>query len=173
MLYFSYGSNMSSRRLRKRVPSARCVTVATLVSHRLEFHKIGRDNSAKCNAHETGNQDDLVIGVVFDIHEQEKAVLDQAEGLGAGYEIKQVIIHADNGIQIQAFTYYATLIDDDLLPYHWYKQHVAAGAMEHNLPEYYQHSIIQVVSIADPDRARATRETAIHFNTQYKPGGKP
>ena len=55
--------------------------------HRLEFHKVGRDGSAKCDAFETGNPDDSVIGVVFDIHTAEKNYLDQAEGLGVGYDI--------------------------------------------------------------------------------------
>ena len=156
---------MSSRRLQQRVPSARPVSAATLTSHRLEFHKIGRDNSAKCNAHETGEQDDFLIGVVFEIHEQEKIYLDQAEGLGCGYEIKQVDIQIENGIKLQAFTYYATLIDDDLLPYHWYKHHVLTGAREHNLPQHYLDSITQIDSITDPDQARAARETAIHTIT--------
>jgi len=39
MKYFSYGSNMSIRRLADRVPSAQLVTVAKLPSHTLRFHK--------------------------------------------------------------------------------------------------------------------------------------
>ncbi len=53
MLYFSYGSNMSSRRLLSRVPSARFITSASLPGHALHFHKKGLDGSAKCDAYET------------------------------------------------------------------------------------------------------------------------
>ncbi len=54
MLCFSYGSNMSQRRLKARVPSARFIAVAELPAHRLRFHKSAGDGSAKCNAEETG-----------------------------------------------------------------------------------------------------------------------
>jgi len=163
MLYFAYGSNMSSRRLQQRVPSAQPVSIATLPQHRLEFHKIGKDNSAKCNALQTHLHDHFVMGVVFDIHHQEKTHLDQAEGLGNGYETKQVSLINDSGEKLQAFTYYATHIDDALAPYHWYKQHVLHGAQEHGLPGFYIESIRQIDSIEDPSEQRAAKETAIHF----------
>lgn len=50
MLCFSYGSNMSQRRLKARVPSARFIAVAERPDHRLRFHKSAGDGSAKCNA---------------------------------------------------------------------------------------------------------------------------
>lgn len=163
MLYFAYGSNMSSRRLQQRVPSAQPLGIASLPKHRLEFHKVGRDNSAKCNALHTDHHAHFVMGVVFDIHHEEKIQLDNAEGLGNGYEIKQVPLISDSGEQLEAFTYYATHIDDSLAPYHWYKQHVMHGAQEHGLPGFYLESIRQIQSIDDPSEQRSSRETAIHF----------
>ena len=50
MLYFAYGSNLSSARMAARVPSARVVARAQLPGHALRFHKVGRDGSAKCDA---------------------------------------------------------------------------------------------------------------------------
>ena len=38
-LYFAYGSNMSERRLRKRVPSAKVVGTGILKNHCLTFQK--------------------------------------------------------------------------------------------------------------------------------------
>ena len=162
MLYFSYGSNMSSRRLTQRVPSAQVVSVATLSMHRLEFHKVSKDGSAKCDAFETGNQNDYVIGVVFDIHHAEKIHLDKAEGLGFGYDIKQVIIETQQGRLLEAFTYYAMTIDSQLQPYHWYKNHVLIGAREHELPTHYIERIDLVEAIEDIDHERTTQELAIH-----------
>jgi hypothetical protein len=50
MQYFAYGSNMSLRRLRTRVPSAVKLGNATLFGHQLKFHKRSQDGSAKCDA---------------------------------------------------------------------------------------------------------------------------
>lgn len=44
-LYFSYGSNMLSSRLRERCPSARPIGMAELPDHELRWHKRSKDNS--------------------------------------------------------------------------------------------------------------------------------
>jgi hypothetical protein len=133
MLYFSYGSNMSSRRLLSRVPSAKFVTTALLSGHELYFHKIGQDGSAKCDAFETENNADAVRGVIFDMAAVHKSDLDRIEGLGKGYGKKAVELVTSSGEIFHAYTYYATLIDATIKPYHWYKHHVIIGAMEYGL----------------------------------------
>ena len=40
LLYFAYGSNLSTPRLRARVPSARKLESAVLTHHRLVFHNL-------------------------------------------------------------------------------------------------------------------------------------
>jgi len=162
MLYFSYGSNMSSRRIRYRVPSAKFITIATLHGHDLRFHKRSMDGSAKCDAYETGDDGHSIIGVVFDICESEKPMLDTYEGLGHGYEQKTVEVVTSSGHTIEAMTYYALLIDPLLKPYHWYKQHVLRGAMEHELPGEYTKHILAIDSLEDPDNSRHEREIAIY-----------
>ena len=134
MLYFSYGSNMSIKRLRRRTPSAEFVTVSFLANHQLSFHKAGKDGSAKCDALKTNNDEDFVIGVVFNISESEKCDLDRYEGLGNGYDEKIVTLLSSEGHSMEAVTYYATNIDSGLKPYHWYKEHVIRGAKENKLP---------------------------------------
>ena len=74
MLCFSYGSNMSLARIRDRVPSARFFAVATLKAHRLKFHKISKDGSGKCDAKETENPEDKVVGIVYEFADDEKPV---------------------------------------------------------------------------------------------------
>ena len=50
MLYFSYGSNMSIKRIIDGVPSAKKIGVGKLLSHELKFHKVSnKDGSAKCD----------------------------------------------------------------------------------------------------------------------------
>ena len=162
MLYFSYGSNMSIRRLRDRVPSACFVTVATLARHELRCHKVSKDGSAKCDAFKTGVSDHCVIGVVFDIAESEKPELDRREGLGNGYEEKVVeLVSVDGGV-IEATTYYATIIDESIKPYHWYKEHVLIGATEHGLPQRYIKIFSQIESVVDPKFERHEKEMALY-----------
>jgi len=162
MLYFSYGSNMSHRRLRQRTPSAEFVAMALLSHHSLRFHKAGRDDSAKCDAFFTDQAEDVVFGVVFHIDPAEREHLDRAEGLGAGYESKTVSLITPKFEPIEAFTYYATSIDESLSPYHWYKEHVLVGSRENNLPNRYTQAITLIESIADPDKKRAAREAALY-----------
>ena len=162
MLYFAYGSNMSTRRLGHRISSARKLGVAILAGHQLKFHKRSlKDDSAKCDIEQTGRADDRVYGVLFDIHEADREVLDGYEGLGQGYEIKTVDVRMGDET-CQAFAYYATLIEDDLRPYHWYKQHVLVGARENDLPADYLAMIETVESMDDPDVHRRQREMAVH-----------
>jgi hypothetical protein len=162
MLYFSYGSNMSSKRLLERVPSARFITTATLARHQLRFHKAGTDNSAKCDAHETGNTAHAIIGVVFEIAQSEKPELDKKEDLGNGYAEKIVTLHAPSGEFFEATTYYAIKIDATMKPYHWYKQHVVAGAEEFGLAPDYVAGIRRIESIPDPQPGRQQRELSIY-----------
>jgi hypothetical protein len=164
MYYFSYGSNMSSLRLGARVPAACKVGVGVLQGHRLIFHKISnKDASAKCDAYETGDPLHQIYGVVYSMPAAERPILDRFEGLGYGYEIKEVAVEMQDGSVIDAFTYYATRVDPHLKPFHWYKEHVLRGAREHALPPSYIHQQIEtVVSVDDKDRQRHERELAIY-----------
>lgn len=162
MNYFAYGSNLSTARLRVRTASARVLSVAVLERHRLEFHKAGQDGSAKCDAFETGDPADRVIGVVFEIEEREKVELDRVEGLGRGYDEKWVTVTTVAGDPVSALVYCATLIDATLKPFHWYKAHVLAGAREHGLPAGYVARILGIESIADSNPVRHDRELAIY-----------
>ena len=162
MNYFAYGSNIAKARILERINSAEFITRGYLLNHRLSFHKIGQDGSAKCDAFETGNMRDSVLGALYRIDPAEKEQLDQVEGLGNGYDEKEVTIMTDSGERMTALTYFATKIDKDLKPFHCYKEHVLIGAREHDFPEEYIGQHLLVESIEDPDNERAERELGIH-----------
>jgi gamma-glutamylcyclotransferase len=162
MLYFAYGSNLSSARMASRVPSARVVARVQLRGHALRFHKVGRDGSAKCNACFTGSTLDATLGLVYRIPTDEKKYLDAAEGLGNGYEIKRVCVVSFAGDMLEAFTYTATRIAPGLKPFHWYREHVLRGAREHGFPDQYVRTIEAVASVEDVDRIRTGRELEIY-----------
>lgn len=163
MHYFSYGSNMSGARMRKRVSSAQVITVAGLKNHRLKFHKASKDGSSKCDIVETKIFTDVVYGVVYEIDKSEEANLDRAEGLGYGYKEKTVqVTSIDNQTIFSAKTYYANKIDEQLKPYHWYKEHVLRGAKENKLPAEYVKKIENVSSESDPEQKRHAKEISIY-----------
>lgn len=162
LLYFSYGSNMSTPRINKRIDSATVVATAQLYQHSLQFHKKSVDGSAKCDIMHTMNPDDIVHGVVFEILASEKHVLDRYEGLGSGYNEKQVSIILPYGESVSATTYYATHIDASLSPYRWYKEHVLRGAREHALPAEYITAIEAIASVPDPDQDNHVKELSIY-----------
>jgi carbon-monoxide dehydrogenase small subunit len=158
--YFAYGSNMWTERLRNRVSSARPCGVATLTGYSIRFHKRSTcDHSGKCNIIRTASPDDQVTGVVFEIDRQQKHLLDQAEG---GYQD----VFLDD---LNAFLYLAKAdsIDENLVPYSWYKDFVIAGARENGLPEEYIQRIMDQEAVEDPDqeRSRQKRNLLRSFNS--------
>nr|WP_079782950.1 gamma-glutamylcyclotransferase family protein [Pseudomonas sp. LPH1] len=163
MKYFAYGSNMSLPRLKARVPSAERIGVFTLVEHTLRFHKMSKkDGSGKCDALFTGNPDDYVIGALFEISNDEKCILDRAEGLGYGYEEKRITVSDSQGNTYEAVTYYATNTDPSLLPYSWYLHHVINGAKETGVPSTYLDALLATDSREDPNKERDASERAIY-----------
>ena len=162
--YFAYGSNMASHRLLQRLPKARHIGLAILAQHRLSFRKNDAGLSGKCDIELTGRVDDEVIGVIYDISLEDKLLLDQIEGRGIGYDEKTVELRTVSGQTLFAITYFAIDIDKSMIPYHWYKQHVLRGAIEHNLPSDYIKQIEATPSKPDPDERRNLRELAIYDN---------
>jgi hypothetical protein len=158
---FSYGSNMLTRRLRDRAPSATPIGVGQLNGYTLRWHKRSRkDGSGKCDIVATGVASDCVHGVIFAIDADDKRGLDNAEGLGHGYDEKRVVALVD-GVPVTAVAYVATDIDPSLRPYDWYKALVVAGAREHRLPAEYVRALEAVRSVPDPDRTRAAKHLAL------------
>ncbi|MDG0853383.1 gamma-glutamylcyclotransferase family protein [Roseateles puraquae] len=154
---FAYGSNMSSARLRERVPSARVIGRAVLTGHQLVWHKVSKDGSGKCDVVATDAPRAVVHGVVYAIDQCQKAALDRAEGLGNGYSERRVDLEV-NGEPLVATLYYATRTDSTLKPYSWYKAHVLAGAREHDLPATYRAAIEAIEATQDPDASRHTAQ---------------
>ena len=156
---FAYGSNLLSARLKERCPSARSRGVAWLPAHELRWHKRSMDGSGKCDV-VAASIDHAVLGVVFEIDANEKPALDQAEGLGHGYNQKDATVIL-NGDAVTVSIYFATTTNPSLKPYTWYKALVVAGAKEQGLPPAYIASLEAVEASEDFDRARHDRNMRI------------
>jgi cation transport regulator ChaC len=133
--YFAYGSNMSSVRLRARVPGARSLGRAELTGWRLRFNKHGRDGTAKANIEPAPGA--RVWGVLYALPRHQRGTLDEAEDLGRGYAEHWVdVVHAEFG-QVLAMTYVGLVINPGLPVPGWYLQHCLDGVAEHGLPAAY------------------------------------
>ncbi|MBB3207790.1 hypothetical protein FHS27_003617 [Rhodopirellula rubra] len=145
--HFAYGSNMSTRRLRKRCPSAVVVSTGYVVGRKLCFHKIGKDGTAKADAFWTGDASDVLHGVIYRCNQSDRAMLDRCESIGVGYTTAAVEVHTSTGDAHRVYLYEAlpSMISASLRPARWYVEHVLDGAVEHGLPREYQESLRQLI----------------------------
>ena len=162
LVYFAYGSNMCESRLKSpnRAPSADCKAVAQLSAYALRWHKKSNDGSGKADAWHTGNNQDVIWGVLFAMSDGDKVQLDKAE---KGYHEVQITVRQTDGSDCQALTYVANSgeVDDSLKPYTWYKRLVVEGARQHQLPPSYVASIDAMAAKDDPNSARAAKHASV------------
>ena len=128
-LYFAYGSNLGSARMRSRVPEALLRGVGCVAGFRLAFEKTGADGTGRANlAPAVGG---LVWGVVWTLPESAWAVLD---GFERGYARREVEALCA-GARLRAQTYLALdPADAPLAVSAAYARLVLDGAREHGLP---------------------------------------
>ncbi len=160
--YFAYGSNLHSVRLQQRVPSCSFLDVAKLTRYQLKFHKHNPDGSGKCNLLYTGDEKHEVFGVIYNIFASEKGLLDEAEGVGQGYDVTEISLSGEKGPHT-AFSYVAhpEYINDALYPYPWYKALVVTGAKRHQLPGEYIANLESLETVDDPDIHRVDHHMRI------------
>jgi gamma-glutamylcyclotransferase (GGCT)/AIG2-like uncharacterized protein YtfP len=126
LYYFAYGSNMNWEQMRRRCPSAKFVCVASLKNYRFSIPRHSRlRNCGTANIFaETGSE---VWGIVYDVSEQELAILD---GFEDGYRRERMLVLAsgDSQSSVEVLVYIAEKEDNVPLPSSEYKQLIVAGA---------------------------------------------
>lgn len=163
VMIFSYGSNMYSKRLIKRVPSAKILGIGKSQGFKVEFSKKSKDKSGKATLIRTTNKSDIIWGTISIISKKEKHLLGEAEGLGEGYNEEHIPIKTETGEDIYPITYIAedSYIDKELIPYSWYKTLVIEGAKENGLPEKYIEKLELQKAKEGKNTERAKRELKI------------
>ena len=142
LLYFAYGSNMSTKRLRERIPDARSVGIAVLKDYEFKCNKKSKDGSSKGNI--TPLNDALTWGVIFELPDEAISILDKAE---SGYTRITVCVSI-GGQEMESETYISQEISTEQ-PYDRYMNYIIEGAREHGLPEDYVLSLSQIKVKAD------------------------
>ena len=140
VIYFAYGSNMLTRKIREVAPSARPIGTAILENYLLVVNKKSLDGSSKANLLKIPGH--LVWGVLYEIDEGELNRLDRSEG---GYLRKSLEVKPTTGGEAKAFVYLSSKLTNSL-PYHWYKRFIVDGAREHGLPTVYVDFLEQLPS---------------------------
>jgi len=128
----------------------------------MAFQKRGRDGSSKCNLVHTGGESDGVCGAIYQMDSAHKQALDCFEGNGNGYHDSQLTVEL-HGKEYSCFTYFAqqSYIENNLKPYHWYKNLVVLGAKHLQFPDVYVRSIELIESGEDPDETRRERHNLL------------
>jgi len=150
---------MLSSRIKNRIDSFQYYSIGYIKEYSLEFHKLSIDTSGKANGFFTGDKKDLIWGVIGEIKDEDKVILDKIEGLGKGYNQETVRINLEDNTTLDANIYLADTkyIKDDLLPFNWYKEFVLRGAMENNLPNEYIENIKLMKSQKDKNSERSKK----------------
>jgi hypothetical protein len=160
-VYFAFGSNMLTRRIIARCPSATKISNSLLRGYRLYFDKRSwKDGSGKCRIAKTESPHDSVWGVLYQCLAKEKENLDRVEGVGCGYESAEIEVENQEGSQTTAIFYEASpsAIESGLEPFTWYRSLVLAGAIQHRLPNKYIEQIASVAAVEDLNRIRHANE---------------
>jgi len=163
ILYFAYGSNMLTERLRGRCPSAKPLGVAKATGRDLVFHKRSKkDGSGKATLIQGRGE---AFGVLFELDPAEQPALDRAEGKGYGYDRDDSfdVVLTATGKAVRAQTYLATAnaIDASLKPLDWYRAFVLAGATQHGLPADWTDAIGKVAFVEDNQADPSDRTAAM------------
>ncbi len=135
MIYFAFGSNMLTKRLEERIGKCGCLGRAILKKYKLAFNKLAKDGSGKANIVFTGNNDNHVYGVCFNLDEDQLNTLDEFE---IGY-IRDVVKVSIGTNIMEAATYIANseAVHDNLHINKKYLQFCIDGGKEHGLPKDY------------------------------------
>lgn len=170
--YLAYGSNLHPYRLIQRVPNARFITTTRLDGHSVAFSKRSHDGSSKCNLVTTRRADSAAHVAIYVIPLTEKHLLDNAEGLGNGYDQADFrVTVADDTFDVFTYVAASSHVTRELLPYDWYKSIVVEGARYHGFPRDYIGKLESHPDDPDPDVRRRLEavELLLRMQRQSRP----
>jgi len=156
MKTFAYGSNMNIDRLQERTPSAVKVSNASIKGYKFRCNKVSNTGSSKGNIVFTGDENDVVWGVIYEIDDNEKPNLDRVEGLGQGYNQTTITVkNSDNQDEdVQVYVADPGAINENMRPFDWYRDFILSGTEQNKLPEEYIEELRSVQSTIDTNATR-------------------
>ncbi len=135
--YFAYGSNMSEQVMTDKCPRHRFLGAAKLPGYRLAFTR--RSIRTGTGVADVVEQDGgAVWGALYELNDDDLAVLDRKEGYGWAYTHLPVLVQLGDGSEHEAVAY--TVIEKqarEVPPSPTYLEGVIRAARERGLPEEY------------------------------------
>jgi gamma-glutamylcyclotransferase len=131
--YFAYGSNMSAERLFEERLKPEGVAMSERVAGRLDGWRLAFNKQGRVAGTGAGNimlaPGEAVHGTLNLLPAKGFEVLDKYEGVAGGhYERQRVrVVRGDGGAIVEAITYVALLVAEDLRPTRAYLGHLLAG----------------------------------------------
>jgi len=121
--YFAYGSNMDITQMVERCPQSQKIEKAELVGYEFFINKRGFANIRQ-------NKNKKVLGIVYEITEEDEKELDKCEGVQFGTNTKET------SPSLNAFYYVAKEIDEGS-PKEGYLGKIIKAGQDNNFPEVY------------------------------------
>lgn len=137
MLYFSYGSFMNTKNLKRHCPSAIVVGRADLLNYEVQFNFMSHDYQCGVTGAEFA-PGKITHGVLFEVSETDMQHLDLIEEVPEENYYRETVLVVDAQGQYQRADLYRTSHPQG--PYRTsqaYLQHMLQGAQEHDLPAAY------------------------------------
>lgn len=138
VMYFAYGSNMSTGRIGKRLGPVKKRAIARLADYAIEFDKASTDGSGKTNL--VPKKSSEAWGVIFDLTPDQMQKLKRIE---KGYTEQGIEVDVD-GNAVPVRTLVAEKRTRRLRPTHEYLNLLIEGAEEHGLPGAYVQKLRRV-----------------------------
>ena len=135
-LYFAYGSNLYTRQMQMRCPSAEVISVAYINNYTICFPVVSEKRGRGGVASIKRKKGRTVRGVIYRLKINDLQVLDNYEARGVRYERKKIFVKLKNDVRKHVWTYIA--ISDhskDYMPSEEYLDLIIKGLEEHNLPK--------------------------------------
>jgi gamma-glutamylcyclotransferase len=154
---FCYGSNLLTRRLENRIGNFKKIGIAQLKNYKLSFNKSSKDGSGKATPVLVDEDTETIFGIVIEVSEKQKMILDKYEGKNNGYNESRIKVTFNDNTTMDVITYIADKekIDNNLKPYDWYKALIIFGAFEHQFPIDYINKIRNMEFIFDMEIDRS------------------
>jgi cation transport regulator ChaC len=151
VLYFAYGSNMNSGRIKTRIGRLPERMAAKLFGYKLVFNKpSGIDDTAYANIEKT-NHNHYIEGFVYYLKPADIFVIDKYEGYPKSYSRENLFVELNNGQTQECLTYIANITAKrERAPRFDYAYHVFKGAQDLS-DEYFKTVVNKLQSLYGMD----------------------
>ncbi len=129
MYYFAYGNNMNPDIIKKQGVEFLDRKKGVIRGYRIIFNKKAKDNEySYANIEQTGNNEDIVEGILYEFDSCEMREIDRHEGFPTQYNKYKIKVETQEG-NINAYVYIAQpeWIDNNLKPPKFYIENMLKG----------------------------------------------